>query len=57
MTVQAVKPITLTLREVYERLCPKCKNHIRSLVRDKIADQLVDQAIGIQVERRSRKGR
>jgi len=57
MTVQTVKPITLTLREVYDRLCPKCKNHIRELVRNKISDQLVDQAIGIKVERRGRKGR
>jgi len=57
MTVQAMKPITLTLREVYQRLCPKCKNHIRSLIRDKISDQLVDQAIGLQVERRGRKAR
>jgi len=57
MTVQAMKPITLTLKEVYQQLCPKCKNHIRELVRDKISDQLVDMALGLNVGRRGRKGR
>jgi len=52
MTVQAMKPITLTLKEVYQQLCPKCKNHIRELVRDKISDQLVDMALGLNVGRR-----
>ena len=40
--------ISLTMKEIAAILCPKCKKHLRSLVRDKITDKMVDQALGEQ---------
>jgi len=39
------RPISFTLREVYEYLCKKCRNKIRELVKERITDQLIEQAI------------
>ena len=38
--------ISLTMKEINKILCPTCKKHLRSLVKDKITDQMVDQALG-----------
>jgi uncharacterized protein with PIN domain len=38
--------INLTMAEIAKMLCPKCKERLRSLVRDKITDKMVDQALG-----------
>jgi len=37
--------ISLTVAEINKILCPKCRKHLRSLVRDKITDQMVDKVL------------
>jgi len=36
----------LTFAEVNKVLCEKCRKHLRSLVRDKISEQMVDGVLG-----------
>jgi hypothetical protein len=36
MSEQQKAPINLSFSEVHKILCPKCKKHLRSIVRDKI---------------------
>jgi len=38
--------INLTIAEMNKILCPKCKKHLRSLIKDRITDQMVDSVIG-----------
>jgi len=38
--------ISLTLKEVNKLLCSKCRKHLRSAIRDKITDRMVDSALG-----------
>lgn len=38
--------IQLGLKEIYRVCCPNCKKHIRSLVKDKIAESTVDKLVG-----------
>ena len=38
--------INLSIREIYDAACPKCKKKIKELIRDKISDQMVSQVIG-----------
>ena len=39
--------VSLTLKEVYELLCDDCRRRLRKLVRDKVAESLVEQVIGV----------
>jgi hypothetical protein len=38
--------IQIGLKEIYKVCCPNCKKHIRSLVKDKIAESTVDKLVG-----------
>jgi hypothetical protein len=42
---EAKAQISLSVKEIYERLCPKCKKALKDLVRDKLADQMVEQML------------
>ena len=37
--------VNLSLKEIYEKLCPKCKEKLRELVKEKLADDVVKQAL------------
>lgn len=37
--------INLSLKEIYSKLCPRCQEKLRGLVKDKMADQVVKQAL------------
>ena len=39
---QAGLSIQLNVKEIYERLCPKCKKKLKALIKEKITDQLVE---------------
>lgn len=38
--------VQLSVKEIYDKMCPKCKKRIKELIRDKISDQMVSQVIG-----------
>lgn len=38
--------VDLSIKEIYAALCPKCQEKIRSLVKDKLAEQMLDRALG-----------
>ena len=38
--------IQLTIKEIYERMCPKCKRRLRELIKEKITDDMVNQVLG-----------
>jgi bacterioferritin-associated ferredoxin len=33
------------VKEIYERLCPKCKKALKELIRDKLTEQMVEQML------------
>ncbi len=37
--------MNLSLKEIYEKLCPKCQAKVRELIKDKLADQVVKDAL------------
>jgi hypothetical protein len=37
--------ISLSVKEIYERLCPKCKKALKELIRDKLTDRMVEQML------------
>jgi len=39
---QAGLQISLNVKEIYDRLCPKCKKKLKQLIKEKITDQLVE---------------
>lgn len=38
--------INLSIREIYDKVCPACKEKIRVLIREKVTDAMLDQVIG-----------
>lgn len=46
MLAQAGIQVQLSVREIYQRCCKKCRIEIRKLIREKISDQMIDQVIG-----------
>jgi len=42
--------VQLSLKEIYSRLCPKCKKKIRGLIKEKITDDMVNQVLGKENE-------
>ena len=38
--------IQIGVKEIYEKVCPKCKRKIKALIKEKITDSMVDQVIG-----------
>jgi len=43
---QAGLNIQLTVKEIYERLCSKCKKAVRELIREKITEQMIESVLG-----------
>ena len=37
--------INIELREIYKRLCPKCKEKLKKLVQEKVAEALAEQIL------------
>ena len=37
--------VNLSIKEIYAKLCPKCQAKLRDLLKDKIADQAVKDAL------------
>jgi hypothetical protein len=42
--------VNLSLNEIYKVLCPKCREKLKDLVKGKLADQLVEQALEQEAE-------
>jgi len=42
--------VELSLKEIYEKVCPKCKKKIRELIKEKITDDMVNQVLGKEVK-------
>lgn len=40
--------VQLSVKEIYEQLCPKCKAKLKELIRQKVTDQLVESVIGTE---------
>jgi len=43
---QAGISVQLSVKEIYEKCCPRCKEKIKQLVREKVSDEMVKQVIG-----------
>ena len=43
---QAGLQVQLSVQEIHEILCKRCRGKLRALVKEKITDQMVDQVIG-----------
>ena len=43
---QAGIHVQLSVREIYERLCPKCRKKVRELIKEKISEDMVSKVIG-----------
>jgi len=37
--------VSLSLPEIYTKLCPKCKKALQELVKEKMADQAIKEAL------------
>ena len=37
--------VNLSLKEIYSKLCPKCQEKLRDMVKEKLADQVVKQTL------------
>ena len=42
--------VQLSIKEIYSVVCPKCKEKIKAMIRDKISDQMVQSVIGEEVK-------
>ena len=42
--------VNLSLNEIYHKLCPECQKKLRELVKDKLADQLIDEQLKEKLE-------
>jgi len=42
---QAGLSVQLSVKEIYERLCPKCKKVVRELIKEKITEEMVEKVI------------
>lgn len=38
--------VQLSVKEIYDTVCPECKKKIRALIKDKISDEMVSKVIG-----------
>jgi len=37
--------VQYSIKEIYAKLCPKCKEEIRKLIKEKVTDELVNEVI------------
>ena len=44
---QAGIQIQLSVKEIYDRMCPECQAKIRELIKEKVTDQMVSQVVGL----------
>ena len=47
MMAQAGIQVQLSVKEIYAKLCPKCRKKVRELIKEKVTDQMVSQVIGL----------
>jgi len=45
---EAQMRVQLSVKEIYEKLCPKCKRKLRNLIKDKIAEHLTDEMLRVK---------
>jgi len=38
--------IQVSVKEIYEKLCPECKAKLRELIKQKVTDEFVEKVIG-----------
>jgi hypothetical protein len=38
--------VQLSIKEIYDRVCPDCKVKIRDLVKERLSEQMITQVIG-----------
>ncbi|MCL6579349.1 MAG: hypothetical protein K6T73_08185 [Candidatus Bathyarchaeota archaeon] len=43
--VQAGLNVQISVKEIYDRVCPKCKKVIRELIKEKLTDQIIEQVV------------
>lgn len=43
---QAGIKVQLSVKEIYDELCAKCKRKIRKLIKEKVTDEMVNRVIG-----------
>jgi hypothetical protein len=43
--LEAKTQISLSVKEIYDRLCPKCKRALKDLIKEKLTDQMVEQML------------
>ena len=43
---QAGISVQLSVKEIYEKLCSKCRKQLKELIKGKISEQMVSQVIG-----------
>lgn len=37
--------VSLSLQEIYARLCPKCKKVVKQMVKEKMTDQAIEDSL------------
>jgi hypothetical protein len=42
---EAKTQISLSVKEIYDRLCPKCKRALKDLIKEKLTDQMVERML------------
>ena len=42
---QAGIQVQLSVKEIYDKVCPKCQKIIKELIKEKVTDQMVEQVI------------
>jgi hypothetical protein len=45
LKLEAKTQISLSVKEIYDRLCPKCKRALKDLIKEKLTDQMVEQML------------
>lgn len=43
---QETTNVQLSIKEIYAKLCPKCKREVKELIKNKLSDQVVDKMVG-----------
>lgn len=41
----ANQKISLSLKKIYEKLCPKCQEKVRDLIKEELTDQAIKDAL------------
>lgn len=38
--------VQLSIKEIYAKLCPRCKREVKELIKNKLSDQVVEKMVG-----------